>query len=179
MLSINELHQALVSGDVTAEDRLFTRLRERFCLFAHHRIGNRLESEEVVQDALAVIAQQYRSVEIKTSFSAWAYQVLENRILNFLRARQTQRRRQAPLEHAESLPGGSPADSSLRSQLLDCLAKICKINTRYARILSLQYQGYAAKEIGQKLDVTKNNVYVILSRARDMLERCLDTGSID
>jgi DNA-directed RNA polymerase specialized sigma24 family protein len=52
-------------------------------------------------------------------------------------------------------------------------------NKRYARILVLRYQGYSAEEICDEFKITSKNLYMILSRARVLLKRCIETGEID
>ena len=177
MLSINELHGQVRSGDATAEARLFEMLAARFKLFAHQRMGNTQDCEEVVQDALMCIAREYKEIEFETSFAAWSYRVLENRLLHFLRSRRRERSHEE-LDVNDPTHGAVQPDPALKSRLLECLRKICTANVRYARTLNLQYQGYTAAEICERFEITRNNLYVVLSRARAMLENCLETGEL-
>ena len=78
------LHEA-VSGDLTAEQKLFAFLAARFDVFAQQRIWARDDAQDVVQDALATIAAKYKTVEIETSFVAWAHQVLSNKIMDYVK----------------------------------------------------------------------------------------------
>jgi DNA-directed RNA polymerase specialized sigma24 family protein len=56
---------------------------------------------------------------------------------------------------------------------MDCFRKICRSNNRHARVLNLHYQGFTTVEICRRLDISENNLYVLLSRARRALELCL------
>ncbi|MCP4703685.1 MAG: hypothetical protein GY865_03665, partial [candidate division Zixibacteria bacterium] len=51
-------------------------------------------------------------------------------------------------------------------------------NRRHARILNLHFLGYTTEEICSRLEITKTNMYSLLSRARSMLELCLNKGSL-
>lgn len=175
-MNFNELHIQAKSGDKNVERRLFLLLDERFRVFANHRVWNKEDAEEVVQDSLAIVAREYCDVEIQTSFQAWAYKVLDNRILAYIK------KRRSGAQFAERLTDQANAETNdldLKRRLQDCLKKIVKTNRRYGRILNLGYQGYNMTEICDRLGTSMNNSYVVLSRARSLLELCLRTGRIE
>lgn len=175
-MKINELYKAIKTGDGTGERELFDLLAVRFRLFAARKVSNREDAEEIVQESLLVISREYKELEIRTSFSSWAYQVLVNRIKGYYRDKQ----RDSRVESRPEVESGSrQIDAELESQLSDCLRKLHKRNSRYARILNLKYQGFTVDEICRKLDMTPNNLYVTLMRARAMLRKCLDKGELD
>lgn len=176
---INELYQAARSGDRAAESELLETLSARFRLFAYRRVWNDEDAAELVQDALLVVVREYRQLQVEKSFAAWAYQVMENRLLSHSRSQGTRRGvvRQSP----EGEPEGTSPDPrpELKRKLMDCLKKVARANRRYARILNLHYQGFTTEEVCGRLGLTANNCYVLLSRARTMLERCLENGDIE
>ena len=49
-VSLNVLHKNAVGGSREAEEELFESLTARFRLFAQHKIRDKADSEEVVQD---------------------------------------------------------------------------------------------------------------------------------
>jgi RNA polymerase sigma factor (sigma-70 family) len=176
---LNSLFAQARTGDSTAEKRLFEYLSERFRQFARHRIWDPMDADEVVQETIMTICREYRSLEITASISAWAYKVLDYRILTHVQAQQTKCRRTAtdPLA-LETIPAVSP-HLELRRRLIDCLRKICVTNRRYARVLNLHSQGYETPEICKRLELRENSMYSLLHRSRAMLRRCLETGAID
>lgn len=179
-MDINTLHEKSKNGEKEAENRLFELLTVRFRYLATLRLRNAEDAEEVTQEALIVISKEYREIAIETSFAAWAIKVLENRIRN--QARSKERRDMTiskginPADIAES--GSSNPGSDLKRRLLECLRKTSDTNPRYARILNLHYQGYSTDEICERLGITSGNFYVILSRARSLLQICLKTGKV-
>ncbi|MFZ5979546.1 MAG: RNA polymerase sigma factor [Candidatus Zixiibacteriota bacterium] len=179
-MDINTLHKNVCTGDKQAKDELFEVLSTRFRLFAHHKIRNRSDAEEVVQEALMTIYAEYDKVTFTTSFAAWAGKVLDNRILNYFRTKQRESWRLEP--EAENLPGTMAfkvnANPDLKRKLLCCLRLICRRNLRYARILNLNYQGYQTAEICDRLKVKPETLYSALSKARSMLESCLKKGDV-
>jgi RNA polymerase sigma factor (sigma-70 family) len=176
--AINVLHKAVASGDSSAQERLFGCLTARFRLFVRLRITDRQDAEDVVQDALATIIREYRDMTFSSSFAAWAYKVLDNKVLSYIQSQSRRARRieRDPPEYVEAeadLP-----DPRLKSRLLNCLKQILKVNQRYARSLSLHYQGYGTEDICRRLDIKANTFYSLLSRARTMLDNCLETGEV-
>ncbi|UCD16417.1 MAG: RNA polymerase sigma factor [Candidatus Zixiibacteriota bacterium] len=176
--SIAALYKYSCGGDQVSEDRLFERLSERFREFVRHRIWDEHDAEEIVQDALMVIYKSYKDITFTTSFTAWAYKVLDNRILAYIKAKK----REAGRPVQRGLTDGIVAtaieceDSELRRRLLECLKKTAEANTRYARVLNLHYQGYSTGEICDRLILTRNSFYILLSRARSVLRACLKKG---
>lgn len=176
--NINEIYQLAVGGDNKAETELFKALTERFRLFAHLKVWNREEAEDLVQEALAVVAAEYSAVKIETSFAAWAHKIMENRILGYIQKRKREEGRVISGETNEYLSASRTPDPSLRLKLLDCLKKVCLANPRYARIINLHHFGLSRLEICERLEMTLDQSYVVMSRARSMLKECLDTGNI-
>jgi len=131
----------------------------------------------VVQDALIVVLAKYREVTFETSFSGWAYQILNNKIMDYVKRKQTRRRldEQRAAEQSES---NTSTDPQLRKRLIDCFRKLHGQNVRYARILNFSYQGYSTDEICQRLRIKDSNLYVLLMRARKALMACLGKGDM-
>lgn len=177
-MSINELYAAVRAGDAAAERELFKRLSESFRLFAQHRVGDERDVEEVVQEALMTITRKHRSVDFETSFMAWAYRILDNKILECYRARERRRRRFTPMADHDVQVSSKDFDLDLKRLLLQCLKKVGAINRRFTRVLGLHYQGYTTDDICEQLGLSRNGVYILLSRARSMLKTCLEEGGI-
>lgn len=173
-MGINKLFEKVLQGDRAAEKELFESLSVRFRAIVHQRIWDKNDSEDVAQEALMTIVTKYREVVIEKNFSAWAAKVLDNRILAYIkrkRASQSRISNSPPEEYQMPVP---PELSDLKHRLLKCLKEIFRANPRYARILNLHYQGYTTEEVCRLLKITSSYSYVILSRARNMLVKCLD-----
>ena len=176
---IDELYQLAVKGDRESESELFAELAVRFRVFAHRKVWNAQEVEDVVQTALAVVAEEYRELEIETTFAGWAHRILENRILAYIQKRRREKGRNVPHDSIAGVMAGPEPNPALRTRLLECLRKVGTANRMYARILNLHYIGFAQSEICQRLEVKLGHSYVIMSRARAKLKECLDKGGLD
>lgn len=176
--NIDELFRLAANGDKKAETELFSTISDRFSLFAHQRVWNREVVQDLVQEAIAVVAAKYRSVNIESSFAAWAHKIMENRLLGYIQKRRREKGRVATEKHDEYLMAAWTPDPNLRMRLLNCLKEVGLANRRYARIINLHHLGYSRKEICGMLDMTLDQSYVVMSRARGMLRNCLDKGEI-
>lgn len=172
-MNINELYKLSIAGDKTAETELFRKLSEGFSLFLHRRMWNQEVVEDILQAALATVAEEFRQLEVTSSFSAWAYKVVENKFLAYLQTKRRQGGRYESLHDSDGYGKDWHPDLSLKRNLLKCLAGIARDKRQYARILNLVYQGFTVEEVCQRLSITQKQSYVILSRARSALRDCL------
>lgn len=176
---INELYLAALEGGKKAEGELFEALCASFRMFVRRRIASEVSVEEIVQETLTIIAEKYQAMTFERSFAAWAYGVLENILKRHYRAEH--RRRSTFVAEQPETEGrlGDQVDPDLKMRLLDCLQKVSRTRLRHARLLTLHFQGYSVKEICSRLSITQTNLYTMLSRARAMMHRCLETGEIE
>jgi len=175
-LDLDLLFENARRGDTAARDELFLHLRERFKLVLHHRIWNRSDAEDILQDALVNVELKYRELEIEKSFAAWAHRVLINQINQYYRRKGIKDSRLVHLDGEAGEYAMSTTMLELERRLVDCLRKLHSVNRRHARVINLHYQGYTTDEICGKLNFSRGNLYLLLYRARAMLKRCLDNG---
>jgi RNA polymerase sigma factor (sigma-70 family) len=176
--NVNELYELAISGDKKAEEELFAALTDRFRLFAHLKVWNRDEEEDLVQAALAVVAAEYRKIDIETSFAAWAHKVMQNRLLGYIQKQRREKGRTTSGDTGEYQRASWMPNPDLRMRLLECLRKVGNANRRYARILNLHRIGFSRTEVCEKLSLTRQQSYLLMSRARAMLKKCLHGGDI-
>jgi RNA polymerase sigma-70 factor (ECF subfamily) len=178
-MTINDLYQAASHGDKDAEHQMFSALTVRFGIIANLKVRNREDAEELVQDAMMVISEKIKQLEVVSSFKAWAHQVFENRLMNYISRKQRRSKvdSKTPVDEVSYKASTTP-DPDLMIQLKDCMVKVRSANNRYARILVLHYQGFSTKEICERLGITPQNLYMIMSRARTMLKLCLEKGDV-
>jgi RNA polymerase sigma-70 factor (ECF subfamily) len=178
LMNMNELHSLARGGDKSAESEMYRRLRVSFLLFLRQKIRDQKDAEDVVQEALLAIADNQGKIEFETSFSAWAYKVLENMVLRHYRSKG---RRENVFV---AMDGDCPEllhkpDPDLRARLLHCLRELSRTRCRHAQIIHMHVQGLSVPEICAAMNVTSNNLYVMLLRARSLLEECLSKGRIE
>lgn len=176
---INELYLAARDGNEAEEKQLFERLLESFGLFVRRKVQDRHDGEEIVQDALSVIARQYMEIEIEISFSGWAYRILTNKLNDHYRRKHRAGLNDNRYEGAEIEGVSTDLDADLRRQLESCIGKVSRVKINYARVLNLTYRGYSTEDICSRIGLSRNAVYVALSRARRMLRKCLEQEGLE
>jgi RNA polymerase sigma-70 factor (ECF subfamily) len=177
---MNRLLSRAKAGDRDAEEQLFRVLRARLSTIAKRRVWEKEAAEDVVQQTCLTVLEKYKTEEFPAGFEAWVNGVLRMKIGNYLQSKKV---RQERFDHGPTVEGISRFGSvqpnpDLEAKLTDCMRKIVKVFPRYARVLSLSYQGYGASEICDRLHVTRNNLYSILSRSRSILNKCLEMGGV-
>jgi len=178
-LNLDELHTHVQTGDQSAREELFAKLSGRFRLFAQRKIQNRQDAEEVVQKAILTVLEKYDKLKIEKSFSGWASQVLNNKVLDYYRDKGRRQQRYEQLPEIDQQPVPWVGDPTFEGEMLKCLKKIGEASNRLARILNLYYQGYKTPEICKSVDCSSGNLYKLLGKARTMLKLCLENGEIE
>lgn len=177
-MDINNLLKKAKNGDNSAENLLFKNLTARFMFISRHKIANKEDCEEVVQNALTAIAENYKQTNFEISIAVWVKKILDNKIIDYYRSKKSGLSKMSRVSNYAITATDDIIDPGFKQRLLDCLKKINAHNKQHSRILVLKYLGYSVNEIQEKLNLTKNNFYSVLSRARSMLENCLEKEKI-
>ncbi len=176
---MDKLLAKVKTGDQTAEKQIFEILLVRFELLAKRTVRDEESAKDIAQDACATVLEKYKTEEFTTGFEAWAHGVLRMKIGNHIQRMKAQRQRLSTRSDIESTCGSTDSiDFDLKSRLLTCLKEILEVNSRYARVLNLSYQGYKTDEICQRLGISPGHFYVVLNRGRSLLRLCLDKGEV-
>ena len=178
-MTINSLFNLARKGDKTAEKQMSEKLIDRFSLFAHRKVWDNEAAREMVQEAIMTVIAEYRQLDEDVVFSAWAHRVMENKFLAYIQTRRRQAGRNVSLSDPDHQADVPVRDPTLKTHLLECFKEVSKANRRYARILNLHYQGYDRKEVCEKLNMTVDQSYVVMSRARALLQDCLKEKRIE
>ncbi|HUV29822.1 MAG TPA: sigma-70 family RNA polymerase sigma factor [Acidobacteriota bacterium] len=180
MSGIDELYSLAHGGDAAARASLYARLLVCFRVIIRHRMWGDEDAEDVAQDALLAVVAKFDELTVESSFAAWAYRILHNKIVDHFRLKKIRTDKIRQLGQRRTGAVVSDPDPMLKVRIKTCFRKIHQTHRRHARILSLHFQGYTTDEICLRLGITRNNCWVTLSRARTMLEKCLsqeDEGS--
>lgn len=178
-MNINHLYQEYRRGGSEAECRLYGLLTESFRYFVQRRVWNQQDSEEIVQEALLTILLKIGEIEPDTNFAAWAYTVLKNKLMDYGKLQKVRAGKMISLSDNNRSGLSINPEPDFKIKMSECMRKVCRTNLRFARILNLRYHGFSTDEICDKMQLTRNNLYIILSRARSMLKICLEKGTMD
>jgi len=174
---VRELWGKAVQGDKRAEEIIFSSLRERFTVIARLSVQSD-DANDIAHEACLAVLKGYKTLKSPFKYSAWAQRVLKNKIAAFYQRKYIENETVTVKEqyNIENTYSHNNTDHELLITLQNCLKKLQNKYPRYVNVLSLIQIGYSADEIGSELNLTKNNIYVILSRGRKFLRDCIFNG---
>lgn len=152
-------------------------------LGALHRLALSYEAdpgraEDLVQEILLAFWQALDRFRGEASLRTYLFRVAHNRALRHVARRRARRPvERSAGEAAEAEPGddSSPEEVTLESESRRRLrAAVRGLRESLRQVVVLRLEGLNAREIGDVLDLTSNNVTVRLHRARIELRKALD-----
>jgi RNA polymerase sigma-70 factor (ECF subfamily) len=164
------------SGEPAALDALVTRWQPRLWPLAVRLTGDRDAARDLAQDAWLAIVRGLRRLDDPAGFRAWAYRIVTNKCVDWLRRRAVRR------DAAAELRGVANAEiDDHRPPVLDGADEVARMRAALRQlpsdqrtILSLHYlDGLSVLEIAAVLDVPAGTVKSRLHKARGQLRTTL------
>ncbi len=159
--------------------KICERHRDRIFTFACYYLGNREDAEDVTQEVLLRLWENWRSIE-QEGLPAWITRVARNACLDSLRRRHSYRnvvsadpdeQVLATAADTASDPAGQLEASDFQRQLEDALQHLPEAHR--AVVVLREIQGMKYEQISNSLNLPLNTVKVYLHRGRQQLCRQL------
>ncbi|GAA4079260.1 sigma-70 family RNA polymerase sigma factor [Nocardioides kongjuensis] len=168
----------VLAGDRQAFAGVYERYADRLHDFAYSMLRNREEAADCVADSFVLMAEKVGQLRDPSRLRPWLYSVVRNECLRTLRGRAREAHDDEWLEAMPDLGSGPEqqvTDAAVQDELRELVwAAIEGLNDRDRALLDLHLrQGLDGGELAAAMDVTPQNSYVMLSRARDQVERSL------
>ena len=156
---------------------LFARYQKKLFAYIYHLVGNREETEDILQNVFSKTYKNIEHFDTSRKFSSWIYRIAHNESVNFLK-RKSKRytvswddiaTSKDKLESAsnEELPEDKLEHQEIVREIDRALEKI---PVKYKEILTMRYfQEYSYEEIGKILDKPVNTVGTLINRAKKKL----------
>lgn len=178
--TMKELWRLAAQGDKEAENRIFRHLIERFTAIASLSIC-RDDSKDLAHDACLSVLKSYKDLESPYEYGAWAQKVLKNKIIDHLKKQSAEKRLFCDDEFSEEHEEHPDRTGHFEIMLIlkKCLRKLAEAFPAYSRALHLKRYGYDTESICAKMKISRNNLYVLLSRGRGFLRDCIFDGKND
>lgn len=167
-----ELVESIKQGEITAFEELVRRFEQKLVIFAVRIVGSGPEAEDIVTRALFKIYQTIERVDTRQKFSSYAYRIVKNDAISYLRGR----RNNLPLEELEIIDEDEDVYERLsRKDEAETVRKaVDKLGVKYKQVIKLYYFGdLSYEEIGAKLKMPVNTVRTHLRRAKELLKKSL------
>jgi RNA polymerase sigma factor (sigma-70 family) len=165
------LVRALTSGEAAAFDELYRRYARRLAAYGARLLGDPSAGEDVAQIALLNAYQALRRGTEPAQVRAWLFRIAHNAALEIL-----SRRRELVEFNEEHHRSEDPQElSAARGALLSALAALPE-RQRAAYVLR-EVRGLRMSEIGERLDLSQQQVEQALFAARNRLAERLTFGT--
>lgn len=173
-----DLVAGVLAGDRSAFAGVYEKYADRLHDFAFSMTRNREEAADAVADSFVVMAEKLGQLRDATRLRPWLYSVVRNECLRTLRARARVAHDDEWLEAMPDDAQGPEAQveqeavqAELQTLVWDAIEGL---NDRDRALLDLNLrQGLEGADLAAAMDVTPSQSYVMLSRARDQVERAL------
>lgn len=160
-------------GDRAELDRLVLAQLPAALRFAIRLTGDRDDAEDLVQEALVKVAQNWMTFRGDATFATWFTRVLINVFRDRLRRRPEPVVRLDPEQvNLVDMRADDPASVAATGELAERVAvEVSRLPPRQREVLVLAtYEGYSLAAIAALLEINEQNVYATLSAARARLK---------
>jgi RNA polymerase sigma-70 factor (ECF subfamily) len=165
------------AGDNKAYAELFCQITPAIRRFVFARLGDRVDSEDLVQEMLLAVHRASHTYNTDRPFIPWLFSIADHKLKDYLRSQY----RKAAFVHvdveglAETLRE-DVTDATLASELLhEMLKKLPERQQRIVRMLKIE--GYSVEDIAKEMDMNTSAVKVAAHRAYNVLKRAHGKGN--
>lgn len=159
-------------GDADAFDRLIDRHQGRLFRIAYLVLGDRQESEDVVQETLLTGWRRLHLLDDPSAVRSWLSQICSRRALDVARQRARRSTDAQPpevlLDHRDAAPGSDPARMMEVNVQMQSLARV--LGTMEPELRSCwtlrEIDGMPYREVASALDITESTARGRIARAR-------------
>jgi len=168
----DDLVLAVQNGSEQAFALLFKRYEGKLMGYLIFKLKNPELADEVFQISWSKVLNHIHKYKFNDSFSAWLFTIATNSVKDWFKKSANQKKLLKTFE----------IENSIENQLLNT-ERQSRLNIDFLKldaqkIIELQYvEGFSAKEIAGKMNLTESNVRKISSRARlEIKKHILDGG---
>lgn len=164
------------SGERAAFDALVARWYPRLQKLAAGLTGDRDAACDLVQDAWVAIIRDLRRLNDPARFRVWAYRILRNKCVDWIRRRPLRRNADVELQAAAGARHGDCEQPALEEddELTQLRAVLRRLPEEQRAMLSLHYlEGLSVIEIASVFDVPTGTVKSRLYKARECLRESI------
>ena len=157
-LSDQDLLQELMSGSHEAFSILYKRYWKKVFIFAHDRLNDAKQSQDIVQDVFVSLWERKETLEIK-NLNAYLYASVRYGVLRIVDAQQAEAHFFNSLKHLAA-EASSADDQVISAELLDAYrALVDKMPAQRRKIFQLRHEeNLKTKQIAETLNISQKTV---------------------
>ena len=135
---------------------------------AKRLLGDRAEAEDAVQDSMIRLWEIRDRIEDDRNVEAFCITLVKRHCIDLLRKRQAT----VPLDEAVLMGVETESAAQIEERYRRMKAEVRRLPLQQRKAVLLKFvQGKENQEIAERLHVSMNNLYVILSRAQKALRK--------
>lgn len=176
-LSDSELINVIHEQNREAYWELFARYQKKLFTYVFHLVGNRDETEDILQNVFSKTFKNIDHFDTSRKFSSWIYRIAHNEAVNFLKRKSkrftvswediTTSKDKLETASSEELPDEKWSHAEIKKEIDDALVQLPK---KYQQVLRLRYfKEYSYEDIGAILKKPVNTVGTLINRAKRKL----------
>ena len=160
------------SGDERAFERLYRENLSRVYALCLRMTGDRIDAEELTQEAFVRAWQKIGSFRGESAFSTWLHRLTVNLVLTEFRSRARRRERVALSDDLTALD--APARNEAPRERVDLESAIAALPEGARHVFVLyEIEGYKHEEIASMMGIASGTTKAQLHRARKLLRESL------
>jgi RNA polymerase sigma factor (sigma-70 family) len=150
--------------------------RKRLLGYINHKISNRVEAEDILQDVFYQLTIGFRDIRRIENLTTWLYRVADNRITDLFRKKRpvsisyyenAKKDEDGPLSLQEILPslGSRPEDEEIKEMIWDAIEETLSElpDEQRSVFIANEFEDMSFKEISEK---TGTGINTLISRKR-------------
>lgn len=174
LLSDNQLIDGCLKGDRKAQESLYNRYAPRMLGVCMRYISRQDEAEDVMQEAFVRIFEKLHTFNGESALQTWLTRIMVNQALNHLRSRKTLIVLEEDEVQQSAVHVSPQAYHALDAEVV--MLAIRQLPDGYRTVLNLfSIEGYSHAEIGQLMGISESTSRSQFSRARQLLEKKLQS----
>ncbi len=175
-----ELISMVRSGDVSSYEPLFEAYQGKIYNFVYGLLGNTEDAKDVTQEAFIKVFEALPRIEKELNFSAYLYRTAHNLAIDELKSKKRFTSPEAFDVEDTSIYVDPERAALLKEQQAKTRNAVADLSEGFRAVLALrELQELSYDEIASVLQIPKNSVGVILSRARLKLKGAFRMSHVD
>jgi RNA polymerase sigma-70 factor (ECF subfamily) len=176
-ISDKELILVIKNQNKEVYKELFIRYRKKLLTYIFHLVGNREETEDVLQNVFSKTYKSIKKFDTSRSFSSWIYRIAHNEAVNFLKRKSKQHsvsweNVSTSKDKLDIATNDEPLEDKWSHQEInrEIDEALKKLPNKYQQIIKLRYfQELSYEDISKILGKPVNTVGTLINRAKKKL----------
>ena len=180
-LSDVEIIESVLKGNSADFIFLVDRYKNKAFSMLKRMLRSHEDAEEVLQDCFLKAYNNLKTFKFEAKYSTWFYRIVYNTALTKLSSKKRQTESEmADIDELHDLESNYSADEIIRSDLSDAVRKIVsELPAKNSAVITLFYlEEMTCEEISETLNMTINNVKVLLHRSRNLLKEIIERKNL-